>query len=221
MKNIKAVIFDLDGTLLNTLEDLTDAVNVTMARFSYPPRTIAEVRSFVGNGVNRLIELCLPGGSSDPNFAAAVEEYRAYYAAHSLVKTAPYPGISEMLDALSAASLPCAVVSNKPQETTEKLCRELFPSVRFAVGENEAAGLRRKPAPDMAYRAADLLGVDPDECVFVGDSEVDLATAQNAGIDAVAVLWALRDRRLLEERGAKIFVSTPGELTRLLLCEKL
>ncbi len=221
MKNIKAVIFDLDGTLLNTLEDLTDAVNVTMEEFSYPRRTVAEVRSFVGNGVNRLIELCVPGGLDDPHFDEAVGKYRAHYAAHSLIKTAPYPGIAELLDALSAASLPCAVVSNKPQETTEKLCRKLFPSVRVAVGENEAAGLKRKPAPDMAYRAAELLGVGVHECVFVGDSEVDLATAQNAGIDSVAVLWGFRDRRLLEEKGAKIFVSTPGELTRLLLCEKL
>ena len=221
MKSIKAVIFDLDGTLLNTLDDLTDAVNATMRLFSYPERTIDEVRQFVGNGVERLIELSVPGGRDDPNFDRAVTEYRAYYPAHSEIKTAPYPGVAEMLRVLEDAGIRCAVVSNKPDKTTKALCRKFFPDITLAAGENEAAGIRRKPAPDMVEHAVSELGLRVEDCVYVGDSEVDIETANNAGMDVISVLWGFRDRAYLESAGGKCFAETPEELCNRIFGEKL
>ena len=210
----KAVLFDMDGTLLDTLDDLADAVNATMRRFGYPERTRDEVRQFVGNGVNRLLELALPGGGSDPRFDEAVAAYRAYYASHSEGKTGPYPGVAELVERLTAEGIPCAVVSNKPDATTKLLAEKFFPEIRVAAGENEAGGIRRKPAPDMVYAAVRELGVPLSDCVYVGDSEVDLYTGRSAGMDVISVLWGFRDRELLEREGALRFARTPEELYR-------
>ena len=168
------VIFDLDGTILDTLDDLTDAANFALTQAGYPARTRDEVRRFVGNGVNRLLELALPGGLSDPRFDEAVAAYRAYYAAHSLIETKPYDGLPELVRDLTESGIACAVVSNKPDVSTKKLASIFFPELKAAVGENEAAGIRRKPAPDMVFAAVKDLGAAPDRCVYVGDSEVDL-----------------------------------------------
>ena len=208
----KAVLFDMDGTILDTLDDLWDAVNATMRRFGYPERTREEVRQFVGNGVTRLLELALPGGAADPHFDEAVTVYRGYYAAHSEGKTAPYPGVEDLVDRLTDAGIACAVVSNKPDATTRLLAEKFFPKIRVAAGENEAAGIRRKPAPDMVYAAVRELGLAVSDCVYVGDSEVDLYTGRAAGMDVISVLWGFRDREFLEREGARRLVRTPEEL---------
>ncbi|MBQ3706357.1 MAG: HAD-IA family hydrolase [Clostridia bacterium] len=215
MKNIKAVLFDLDGTLLDTLDDLTDAVNATMRVFGYPEHTKAAVRSYVGNGVTRLMELVLPGGAEDENFEEATAVYRRIYAAHSEEKTRPYDGIAECVGTLARCGIKTAVVSNKPDETTVRLTKKWFPEIHAAAGENEAAGIRRKPAPDMVLRAMAALGVTPEETVYVGDSEVDLLTAKNAGLPCISVLWGFRDREELAAAGASVLIGTPQELTEL------
>lgn len=217
MKKYSAVIFDLDGTLLNSLEDLCDAVNHTMRMFGYPERTIEEVRTFVGNGVGRLIALSVPGGYDDINYDKALCEYKAYYPLHSEIKTKPYPGMNSLLSGLKDAGIRTAVVSNKPDKTTVRLCSKYFPEIGCVIGEQEENGIRRKPAPDSVIAAASSMGVDLSECVYIGDSEVDLLTARNAGIDCISVLWGFRDRKLLEENGAVAFVSTADELSALLL----
>ena len=217
----KAVLFDMDGTLLDTLDDLWGAVNATMRRFGYPERTRDEVRQFVGNGVTRLLELALPGGAEDPRFDEAVTAYRAYYAAHSEGKTGPYPGVAELVARLTEEGIPCAVVSNKPDKTTKQLARKFFPEIAVAAGENEAAGIRRKPAPDMVFSAVRELGAALSDCVYVGDSEVDLYTGRAAGMDVISVLWGFRDRDLLEKEGAERFARTPEELFSLIVSPKV
>lgn len=212
MKKYKAAIFDLDGTLLNTLEDLHAALNYTMTLFGYPERTLEEVRSFVGNGVERLIALSVPGGEDDVNFADAVREYRKYYNAHSEVKTKPYDGVTELIDRLIADGVKTAVASNKPHKATTELCAKMFPAIGTVCGEREAEGIRRKPHPDMVLWAAEELGCDVSECVYIGDSEVDIETAANAGMDVISVLWGFRDRSVLEEAGAGRIVNNADEL---------
>ncbi len=216
-KCYKGAIFDLDGTLLDTLDDLWDAVNVTMTKFGYPERTREEVRAFVGNGVNRLIELSVPGGGEDPHLEDAITEYRAHYDAHSENKTKPYEGIAELLGKLREAGIACAVVSNKMHSATVTLCAKYFPEIPVVIGEQEAAGIRRKPHPDTVFKALAEMGMQKEDCVYIGDSEVDVATAKNAGMDCISVLWGFRDRPVLEAQGAGIFASTVEELAGLLL----
>lgn len=208
----KAAVFDLDGTLLNTLEDLCDAVNVTMDRFGYPHRTLSEVRSFVGNGVEKLIELSLPDGGNDPAFSEAVSFYREYYREHSEIKTAPYDGVEELISRLIENKIAVAVVSNKPHVATVSLCKKYFPLISVAGGEREAEGIRRKPYPDTVYAAVKELGCAVGECVYIGDSEVDIMTAKNAGMDVISVLWGFRDMDYLIGEGGTVFVRNAEEL---------
>ena len=209
----KAAIFDLDGTLLDTLDDLHAMVNHTMDVFSFPRRTREEVRCFVGNGVDKLIELSVPGGLENPQYSDAIKECRTYYAANSEGKfTKPYDGILELIDKLNDAGIKVAVVSNKIHPATVKLCEKHFPTIEHAYGEREAEGIRRKPHPDMVYYAAERLGVELSECVYIGDSEVDVITSKNAGVDCISVLWGFRDREMMEEYGATIFAENTDEL---------
>lgn len=201
-----AILFDLDGTLLDTLEDLKDGVNHTLEAFGYPTRTLEEVRRFVGNGAARLLQLAVPAGA---DWEAPLEEFRRYYAAHCQVKTAPYPGIPAALEALSAH--PIAIVSNKPDEAAKKLCREYFPGI-YAQGEHP--GCPRKPAPDMVLAAMAHIGAD--RCIYVGDSEVDVCTARNAGVPCLSVLWGFRDRTAICRAGGTHFCQTPGEMPQML-----
>ena len=203
---MKAVIFDLDGTLLNTLDDLADATNAALRHFGCPERTKEEVRSFVGNGAERLIRLALPGKEDDPDVMEVLSWYKDFYAAHSQIKTRPYAGILEALAAVKA-EFPVAVVSNKPDEATKLLCKQYFGDV-YALGEGSA--MPRKPAPDMVHRAMQVLGTD--RCVYVGDSEVDVLTAQNAGVPCLSVLWGFRDRETLLQAGAEHFCEKPADL---------
>lgn len=204
------ILFDLDGTLLNSLEDLKDAVNYTMAHFGCPLRSLEEVRNFVGTGAANLIRKALPGRKNDPSLEEALAVYQAYYATHSRVKTGPYPGILEAL-AQIRVHYPVAIVSNKPDGATKDLCAIYFPGV-FARGE--AADCPRKPAPDMLHKAMEQIGVDT--CIYVGDSEVDVETARNTGVQCLSVLWGFRDKDCLTTAGATHFCDNPADLLQKL-----
>ena len=197
------VIFDLDGTLLDTLEDLKDAVNYVLGQFGYPQRSIEEVRRFVGNGAGVLIQRSVPEGvDPEPVFAA----FRGYYDAHCQEKTKPYDGILDALGQLREEYL-IAVVSNKPDSAVKALCADYFPGI-YARGES--ADCPRKPAPDMVWKAMEAIGVE--NCVYVGDSEVDVLTAKNAGVPCLSVLWGFRDKEELEQAGAVCFCEHPSQI---------
>lgn len=198
-----AVLFDLDGTLLDTLEDLADSTNAALTQLGYPRRTLEEVRRFVGNGARRLMEQAVPeGGDAD----AAYNAFRAYYDSHSQIKTAPYPGILAALEKIQEKH-PVAIVSNKPDSAVKILCSQYFPGI-YARGES--ADCPRKPAPDMVFQAMQALGCS--RCIYVGDSEVDVLTAQNAGVPCLSVLWGFRDKDQIEAAGGTVFCAAPGEL---------
>ena len=206
-------IFDLDGTLLDTLGDLAASVNYALRTHGMPEHSIEDVRRFVGNGVRKLIERSVPSGTENPNFEATFATFREYYMQHSLDTTRPYDGIPETLAALKAKGCRLAVVSNKMMAATQELCRHFFPdTIEVAIGENEAEGIRKKPAPDIVYASLRELGVDKHSAVYVGDSDVDIETARNAGLPCISVLWGFRDRDFLIQHGAKTFISAPQEL---------
>ena len=213
MNEYKTYIFDLDGTLLNTLEDLAASTNYALRSHGLPEHSIDDVRRFVGNGVRMLMRRAVPGGEQNPLFEATFATFRQHYLQHSLDATRPYDGIMEMLDDLKHRGCRLAVVSNKFCAATEELCRHFFADlIEVAIGENEAAGIRKKPAPDTVFEALRRLGVGKDGAVYVGDSEVDLLTARNAGLPCISVLWGFRDRGFLTENGATTFVATPFEI---------
>ena len=206
-------IFDLDGTLLDTLGDLAAATNYALRTHGMPEHSIDDVRRFVGNGVRKLMERAIPDGAHNPDFEATFATFRQYYMQHSLDTTRPYNGIPETLAALKAKGCRLAVVSNKMMAATQELCQHFFPdTIEVAIGENEAAGIRKKPAPDTVFAALKALGVEKNGAVYVGDSDVDLATARNAGLPCISVLWGFRDKAFLTENGAETFISTPSEL---------
>lgn len=208
-------IFDLDGTLLDTLEDLTDAVNATMNAFGFPERSLGEVRAFVGNGAAKLIERSLPEGRNTPDFDGILSFYDVYYTAHSLIKTAPYDGVHDVLRELCRRGVKLAVVSNKQDAAVKKLVRRFFGDV-VSVAIGESAGVRRKPSPDSVLAAMAELMSEPEECVYVGDSDVDILTARAAGIPCVSVTWGFRGEDFLRDRGAERLVSEPKELLEII-----
>ena len=213
---IKGVLFDLDGTLLDTLEDLYQSVNAALAACGFPERTRMEVRNFVGNGVRNLMVRSVPDGEENPKFEECFQKFREHYAAHLNDHTAPYAGIMELLAELKEKGIPTAVVSNKSDAAVKELCRETFGDlVPLAIGESER--VKKKPAPDTVIEAAAEIGVPLKDCVYVGDSEVDLATAENAGIPCISVSWGFRDKELLESLGAKTLLDTVAELRDCLL----
>ena len=206
-------IFDLDGTLLDTLGDLAASVNYAMRTHGMPEHSVDEVCRFVGNGVRRLMERAVPGGADHPAFEAAFATFRRHYMEHSLDTTRPYKGIPEMLQELKRRGRHTAVVSNKFDAATKELCRHFFPdTIDVAVGEHEAEGIRKKPAPDTVLQALSQLGVGQEGAVYVGDSDVDIQTARNSGLPCITVLWGFRDREFLLAHGAETFVSQPSEL---------
>ncbi|MDD7221810.1 MAG: HAD family hydrolase [Oscillospiraceae bacterium] len=211
----QTAIFDMDGTILETLEDMCASVNVTMDHVGYPRRTMDEVRRFVGNGAAKLIERCMPAGAEDPRYPAALEFYRAYYDAHAQIKTGPYPGIPELLNQLSREGVRLAVVSNKPDEAVRALTERYFPGV-FPVAIGNRDGWATKPAPDSVYEAMCLLGARRESTVYVGDSDVDVDTARNAGLDSVIVTWGFRDEDFLRAHGAQHLAHNTDELYEML-----
>lgn len=211
----QTAIFDMDGTILETLEDMCASVNVTMDHVGYPRRTMDEVRRFVGNGAAKLIERCMPAGAEDPRYPAALEFYRAYYDAHAQIKTGPYPGIPELLNQLSREGVRLAVVSNKPDEAVRALTERYFPGV-FPVAIGNRDGWATKPAPDSVYEAMRLLGARRESTVYVGDSDVDVDTARNAGLDSVIVTWGFRNENFLRAHGAQHLAHNADELYEML-----
>ena len=207
-------IFDLDGTLLDTLGDLASAVNFALRHHGMPVHTVDDVRRFVGNGVRLLMERAVPDGVGNPRFDEALATFRSYYLEHQLDTTRPYPGIPGLLGELKRRGKRMAVVSNKFQTATEELCRHFFPdTIEVAIGENEAAGIRKKPAPDTVREALRRLGAaSTDRCVYVGDSDVDIMTARNSGLPCISVLWGFRDRDFLLRHGATTFAAAPADL---------
>lgn len=215
----KTFIFDLDGTLLDTLQDLADSVNYALRQHGMPEHSIDDIRRFVGNGVRLLMERAVPDGAENPLFEATFATFRQHYMQHSLDTTRPYDGIPELIHELKARSCRMAVVSNKMMAATQDLVRHFFPDIEVAIGENEAAGIRKKPAPDTVFEALRQLGYPPTShpspltsVVYVGDSDVDLATARNSGIPCISVLWGFRDRDFLLAHGATTFVEHPLDI---------
>ena len=206
-------IFDLDGTLLDTLTDLAASCNYALRTHGMPEHSIDDVRRFVGNGVRKLMERAIPDGDANPVFEATFATFREHYMVHSLDTTKPYPGIMDALAELKARGSRLAVVSNKMMAATVELCKYFFPeTIEVAIGENEAEGIRKKPAPDTVFAALKQLGVSGDNAVYVGDSDVDLATARNSGLPCISVLWGFRDREFLLDHGATTFITSPKEL---------
>ena len=212
-------IFDLDGTMLDTLQDLADSVNYALRQHGMPEHSIDDIRRFVGNGVRLLMERAVPDGAENPLFEATFATFRQHYMQHSLDTTRPYDGIPELIHELKARSCRMAVVSNKMMAATQELVRHFFPDIEVAIGENEAAGIRKKPAPDTVYEALrqlnhplNLVGDGGSLAVYVGDSDVDLATARNSGIPCISVLWGFRDRDFLLAHGATTFVEHPLDI---------
>ena len=219
MNKPEAVIFDLDGTLLDTLEDLTDSCNKTLSELNMPLHTIDEVRTFVGNGLGVLMELAVPGGKENPRYEEALSLMHKNYASNSQNKTKPYDGVLDLIAHLNKKGIKTGIVSNKPDDQVKVLADLYFkghidPSC--AVGEKESAGIKRKPAPDSVYEVIRQLGADKEHSVYVGDSDVDLATARNAGIPCISVCWGFKTEAFLKEHGASKLVHRPEEIPALL-----
>ena len=210
----KTILFDMDGTVLYTLPDLCDSVNYALERFGYAPISLEQTRQYVGNASRRLIEQAAPGADGE-TVDRILEFYKPWYAAHCSIKTRPYDGIPELLTRLHAEGHRIAIVSNKPDESVKELAEKFFPGVlETAVGESE--GVRRKPWPDTAEAALKLMGESKDGAVYVGDSEVDILTARNAGLPCISVSWGFRSRETLMNAGASVIVDSPEELEKLL-----
>lgn len=215
MKKFNTIIFDMDGTLLNTIEDIADSVNYILKKYGYPQRTYDEIISFVGNGSERLIGLSLPEGRNTPNFNKYLEEYKEYYLEHNNIKTSPYEGIMELLKELSERNYKLAIVSNKNDNNIKNLSKIYFGDyIKTAIGQSE--DVKRKPAPDMVHNALKEIGADTENAVYIGDSEVDIYTAKNANMHCVSVCWGYRDEELLKEQGAEYLIYEPYELIEFL-----
>ena len=207
----KALIFDLDGTLLDTIDDLRAALNAALGKHGYPARTRGETLSFVGNGVGVLVERGLPGGCDNPAYREVLADFKAYYTAHMTDLTRPYPGIPELLRSLAGEGYPLAIVSNKFDAAVKALAGRYFPDIPLlAVGES--ARIARKPAPDAVFYVLRQWNMMPKDCLYIGDSEVDIATAKAAGVDCLSVTWGFRTSEDLRASGASHLFSTPEEL---------
>ena len=214
----RAVLYDMDGTVLDTLEDLKNAVNAALAAFGRSALTLEQVRAYVGNGSRRLIELALGEDASPEEIERMLAWYKPWYDAHCRILTRPYPGILPLMERLKAAGVRQAIVSNKPDSAVRALAADFFPGLaEFAVGERESEGIRRKPWPDMLDAAREQMGLEREDCLYVGDSEVDLLTAANAGLRCVSVTWGFRSREQLLAAGAGTLADTPEALAALIL----
>lgn len=213
----KAVVFDLDGTLLNTLEDLKDAVNAVLKERKMPERNLEEIRNFVGNGIAKLIQRSVPAGTAEKETGEVLAAFREYYGAHCQDKTEPYEGILELLSQLKKKGFFVAVVSNKADFAVKELIPFYFDDlIPVVMGENEAGGIPKKPAPDMVWKALQALGCSREEAVYIGDSDVDVQTARNSKLDFIGVSWGFRGRDFLEKQGAEVIVDKPIEILEVI-----
>lgn len=211
MNHFETFVFDLDGTLLNTLNDLAASTNYALRWAGMPEHTVDEVRRFVGNGVKKLMERAIPGGLENPRFDETYATFRQHYLVHSLDTTQPYPGMMDTLRTLHDQGKHLAVVSNKFYAATQELCQHFFADyIQVAIGERE--NIRKKPAPDTVVEALRQLGVDRASAVYIGDSDVDIDTAKNCGMPCISVLWGFRDRQFLLDHGATCLIEKPEDL---------
>lgn len=211
MRDFKTYIFDLDGTLLSTLNDLAASTNYALRWAGMPERTIEEVRMFVGNGVKLLMERAIPEGVNNPKFEETYAKFREHYMEHNLDTTRPYDGVPELLHELKRRGKHLAIVSNKFYAATQDLAKHFFPdTIEVAIGERE--NIRKKPAPDTVLEALRQLNVSKEDAVYIGDSDVDIMTAKNCGLPCISVLWGFRDKDFLIEHGGSLFVEKPIEI---------
>lgn len=210
----KAVIFDMDGTILNTLEDLKNATNYSLRHFNMPERTLEEVRMFVGNGIRKLVERAVPAGTSAEKIDEVLDVFLKYYEVHSADNTSSYPGIHELVEKLKAVGIKTAVSTNKADAPAQELGKEYFNGIfDLIVGQRD--GLRTKPAPDSVNEILKILNIQKKDAVYVGDSDVDVQTAANSGLDFIGVSWGFRGRKFLQEKGAKNIVDSADEILDL------
>ena len=211
MKEFDTYIFDLDGTLLSTLNDLATSTNYALRWAGMPERTIEEIRMFVGNGVKLLMERAIPNGINNPKFEETYAKFREHYLEHNLDTTSPYDGVPELLRELKRRGKKLAIVSNKFYAATQDLAKHFFPdTIEVAIGERET--IRKKPAPDTVLEALRQLGASKEGAVYIGDSDVDIMTAKNCGLPCISVLWGFRDKDFLIQHGGTIFVNKPSEI---------
>lgn len=211
MSKIDTVIFDLDGTLINSLEDLRVSVNYALFGFKYPKQTLDMVRRNVGNGIEKLIERSLPDGKDNVNYEVCLEIFKEHYKTHMSVNTKPYPHILETLVALKTRGYKLAVVSNKFDAAVKPLCQKYFKNlIDVAIGQSKDT--KKKPAPDTVYIALDELGSTSETSIYVGDSEVDIQTAKNSGMDCISVSWGFKTKEFLKQNGASVIIDTPLEI---------
>ncbi len=210
------VIFDLDGTLLNTIEDLTDSVNFVLRKFGWQEHTVEQVKNHVGNGIRNLMKRSVPDGFDNPQFEEAFLTFKEYYQTHCQIKTSAYPGIMDLLKTLYEKGYKMAIVSNKAHKAVEELNEIYFKDyIRVAIGENEDAGIQKKPAPEMVFEALEKLGSRKEEAIYVGDSDVDKKTADNAGMECVLCQWGFRELNLLQSLHPKAIIAKPMELLNI------
>lgn len=209
----EAIIFDLDGTLLNTLEDLADSTNFALDKLNYPPHSTEEIKSFVGNGVAKLIERAIPNGRKNPDFDKCLNIFKKHYSQNMYNKTKPYDNIINLLTELKRENYKLAVVSNKFDSAVKELCEKYFPDlIDIAIGENEAMGIKKKPAPDTVLQVLDILKINSHQAIYVGDSDVDIMTAKNSNMRCISVTWGFRDREFLIKNNAEIIIDNPKEI---------
>lgn len=212
----KAVIFDMDGTILNTLEDLKNATNYSLRQFGMPERSLEEVRMFVGNGIRKLVERAVPSGTSEEKIAQVFDVFLEYYEIHSADNTSPYPGILELVEKLKKSGIKTAVSTNKADVPAQELGREYFNGIfDLIVGQQD--GLKVKPAPDSVNKILSILDIQKKDAIYIGDSDVDVQTAKNSGLDFIGVSWGFRGRDFLEKNGAKNIVDNANEILDLVI----
>lgn len=213
MKHYDNYIFDLDGTLLDTLTDLAASVNYALRSHNMPEHPEGNIRMFVGNGVRKLVERAVPLNTPMDVTELVLEDFRKHYLIHSMDNTKPYEGVMQMLGQLKKIGSHVGVVSNKFYVATEELCSHFFGNlVDVSIGENEASGIKKKPSPDTVLKAMQIMKALPDNTVYIGDSDVDILTAKNSGIPSISVLWGFRDKEFLLKHGATVFINHPSEL---------
>ena len=210
MNKLKALIFDLDGTLLDTLDDLMAADNYALEKYGYPSRTKVEVRKFVGNGLGKLVSRSIPKGEDNPDYEKVLNSLKEYYEVHCLDQTHPYEGVIELLKQVKKDYL-VAIVSNKPDPQVKQLADKFFPGL-IDITSGEKPGVKRKPAPDTVNEVLNKLKLDPDQAIYIGDSEVDFQTSVNAHLRCISVAWGFRDPDFLTEIGATDIINKPAEL---------
>lgn len=213
---IKAFIFDLDGTLLNTISDLRDSINLALDQFGYPHFSESEVKLKVGNGMKVLIRRSVPAEFDDAQVEKVLQVFLHEYKIHQMDETAPYPGIVDLLHELNRKGVPCGVISNKQNPNTQSIIQHFFSDIQFTFVSGEVAGIDPKPDPTLTLRCIKAMNLSPDEILYVGDTKVDIATGHNAGLKTVGVTWGFRDRKELVDNHADYLVDHPSELLELL-----